>query len=146
MWRLCTIQSHDAVPFNSGFRTRPSQQEVGVIIVLRVEYEKALREGQVDEHGCVMLPLESLAIALKNLLRRALPDNQGERKVLFKHLRQLRLINFNSDSDLDLEDSWLSIQPAITSFVSDTVLDQLYPNDSNDVDQFTANKDSEKSD
>jgi len=121
------MQSQDAPAFSHGFRTKPSQQEIGVIIVLRVEYEKALREGQVDDKGCVMLPLESLSIALKNLLKRTLPENQSERKTLFRHLRQLRLITFNSESELDLEDSWLSIQPAITRFVSDEVLSQLYP-------------------
>lgn len=123
------LQSQDALPFNQGFRTKPSQQEIGVILVLRVEYEKALREGQVDEKGCVMLPMESLVIALKNLLKRALPESQSERKALFKHLRQLRLISFNAEAELDIEDSWLSIQPAITSFVSDDALSELYPKD-----------------
>lgn len=113
--------------FNSGFRSKPSQQEVAVILVLRVEYEKALREGQVDEKGCVMLPLEGLAIAMKNLLKRSLPENAGERRLIFKRLRQLRLIHFNSDFDVDSSECWISIQPSITSFVSDEVLAQLYP-------------------
>lgn len=124
------IQSIDDAPFNGGFRDKPSQQEVAVILVLRVEYEKGLREGQVDEKGCVMVSLESLAIALKNLIKRPLPENQGERRAIFKHLRQLRLIKFNSELDLDSEESWLSIQPSITSFVSDEVLRHLYPADS----------------
>jgi Domain of unknown function (DUF4194) len=114
-------------PFNSGFRIKPTQQEVAVILTLRVEYEKSLREGQVDDKGCVMLPLEGLAIALKNLLKRSLPENLGERKNTFKRLRQLRLIQFNSEVDLDSPESWISIQPSITSFVSDEVLAQLYP-------------------
>jgi len=122
------LQSLDEIPFNQGLRTKPSQQEVAVILVLRVEYEKALREGQVDDKGCVMLPLESLSIALKNLLKRSLPDNHSERKTLFRHLRQLRLISFNQDSEMDVEDSWIKIQPVITSFVNDDVLSQLYPN------------------
>lgn len=113
--------------FNGGFRSRPTQQEVAVILALRVEYEKALREGMVDDKGCVMLPMESLAIALKNLLKRSLPESSVERKTIFKRIRQLRLIQFNSESELDAAESWLSIQPSITSFVSDEVLDQLYP-------------------
>ena len=64
---------------------------------------------------------------MKNLLKRSLPDNQTERKNLFKRLRQLRLVHFNSDMDLDSAESWLRIQPAITSFVNDDVLDALYP-------------------
>lgn len=115
--------------FNSGFRVRPSQQEVAVILTLRVEYEKSLREGQIDDNGCALLSIEGLAIAMKNLLKRSLPESQGERKTTFRRLRQLRLIQFNSEADLDSADSWISIQPAISSFVSDDVLSQLYPAD-----------------
>lgn len=112
-------------PFNSGFRARPTQQEVAVILVLRAEYEKALREGQVNEKGQVLLSLEALAIALSNLLGRTLPEGQVERKNLFRRLRQLRLIQFNLEDELENEESWLSIQPGITSFVSDDVLESL---------------------
>ncbi len=116
-------------PFNSGFRVKPTQQEVAVILVLRVEYEKSLREGQVDDKGCVLLPLEGLTISLTNLLKRALPDSLHERKNLFKRLRQLRLIDFNSETEMESSDCWISIQPSITSFVNDDVLSELYPDD-----------------
>jgi len=119
-------------PFNSGFRSRPSQQEIAVILVLRAEYEKALREGLVDENGCVLLSLEGLAIAINNLLKRSLPENQGERKNLLRRLRQLRLIQYINEDDLDNEESWVSIQPAITSFVSDEVLNSLIPAENTD--------------
>jgi len=119
----------DDTTFNSGFRVKPSQQDIAAILVLRVEYEKSLREGQVDEKGCVLIPLESLAISHKNLLKRPLPDSHTERLSIFKRLRQLRLIDFNIDDDLNLNDSWISIQPSITSFVSDEVLSVLYPAD-----------------
>jgi hypothetical protein len=112
-------------PFNSGFRSRPSQQEIAVILVLRTEYEKALREGQVDEKGQVMISLEALAIAINNLLKRNLPEGQVERKRLFTRLRQLRLLQFNMEDELDSNESWLSIQPSITSFVTDEVLSGL---------------------
>lgn len=113
--------------FNSGFRVKPTQQEVAVILTLRVEYEKSLREGLVDDKGCVTIAIESLAIALKNLLKRSLPEISGERKLIFKRLKQLRLIQFSIDADLDSSESWISIQPGITSFVSDDTLAHLYP-------------------
>lgn len=116
-------------PFNTGFRTRPTQQEVALILVLRVEYEKALREGQVDDKGRVMISQEGLAIALTNLLKRELPDQLSERKHLFKRLRQLRLIQYNSEAELEAGDNWIQILPSITSFVSDEALSQLYPED-----------------
>ncbi len=113
--------------FNNGFRIKPSQQEVAVILILRVEYEKSLREGVVDDKGCVTIAIESIAIALKNLLKRSLPEISGERKLIFKRLKQLRLIQFSNEADLDSSESWISIQPSITAFVSDDVLAQLYP-------------------
>jgi hypothetical protein len=121
--------SDDDSAFNSGMRVKPTQQDIAVILVLRVEYEKSLREGSIDEKGCVLLSMEAVSIGLKNLLKRSLPESQGERKAIFRHLRQLRLIKFNSETDLESEDSWLSIQPSISSFVSDEVLKALYPDD-----------------
>lgn len=123
------LADDDNAPFNSGFRTRPSQQEVAVILVLRAEYQKSLREGQVDEKGCAMLSLEGLAIAMNNLLKRSLPEGLVERKNLFRRLRQLRLIQFNLEEDLDSDESWISIQPGITSFVTDEVLATLMGDD-----------------
>jgi len=117
----------DHSAFNSGFRHRPGQQEIALILVLRVEYEQALRDGQVDDKGCVMLALEGLVVAYKNLLKRPLPDTAGERKQLFRRLRQLRLIRYNSDQELDFAEGWISIHPSITSFVSDEVLASLSP-------------------
>ncbi|MDO6422786.1 DUF4194 domain-containing protein [Saccharophagus degradans] len=119
------MADEDSSPFNSGFRAKPNQQEVAAILVLRAEYEKSLREGQVDEKGRAMLSLEGLAIAMNNLLKRALPDGLVERKNLFRRLRQLRLVHFNTEDELDNSESWLSIQPSITSFVSDEVLSTL---------------------
>ena len=117
-------------PFQTGFRTKPSSNAIAVILILRVEYEKALREGKVDELGQVLLPLEELIITMKNLLKQSLPESLGERQAIFRQLRQLRLIKYNSEADLALEngqDNWLRIEPSITSFVSQSMLDQLYP-------------------
>ncbi|WNO10827.1 DUF4194 domain-containing protein [Teredinibacter sp. KSP-S5-2] len=112
-------------PFNGGFRTRPTQQEVAVILVLRAEYEKSLREGQIQDDGCSLLSLEGLAIAMNNLLKRTLPESLVERKNIFRRLRQLRLIQFNSEDDLEGDEGWIKIQPAITSFVTDEVMQTL---------------------
>ncbi|MDO6747091.1 DUF4194 domain-containing protein [Gilvimarinus sp. 1_MG-2023] len=119
------VADDDNSPFNNGFRMRPSQQEVAVILVLRAEYQKNLREGQVDEKGRAMLSLEGLAIAMNNLLKRSLPEGLVERKQLFRRLKQLRLIQYQLEDDLDSDESWISIQPGITSFVSDEVLQTL---------------------
>jgi len=103
--------------FAGSLRARLSQQEVALLLVLRVQYDKALREGKLDERGFVAESFESLGIAMKNLLGRPLPDKITERKRLFRHLKQLRLIEFNQDEDIDSSESWLRIHPMIVDFV-----------------------------
>lgn len=112
-------------PFNNGLRATLNQQEVAMILVLRAEYDKALREGNVDEQGAVLVSLESLGIALRNLLRRSLPENKTERTLLFRRLRQLRLINYRQEEDVESDDTWIRIRPTLMSFVSDEVLATL---------------------
>lgn len=112
-------------PFNSGLRATLNQQEVATVLVLRAEYDKALREGQVDDQGSIMLALEALGIALKNLLGRTLPVKKTERDQLFRRLRQLRLIQTAQGFDPMQPDAWLKIRPSITSFVNDGVLQTL---------------------
>lgn len=115
----------DEQPFNGGLRVRLSQNEVALVLVLRSQYDKALREGMVDEQGCVLVSLESLSIALKNLLGRSLPDQLTERKNLFRRMRQLRLIQLSNEDALDSSEFWLKVRPMIMSYVSDDVLSSL---------------------
>jgi hypothetical protein len=116
-----------------GLRMRLNQNEVALILVLRAQYDKALREGQVDEQGCVMVSLESLSIAIKNLLKRTLPENMTERKQLFRRLKQLRLIQIANEDRLDDGDMWMRIRPMIMSYVNEQVLADLIENEKNSV-------------
>lgn len=115
----------DDRPFNSGFRVRLSQSEVATVLILRSLYDRALREGQLDEQGCVLVSIENMSIALRNLLRRSLPEKLTERRQLFSRLKQLRLIQLNQDITEDSADLWIRIRPMIISFVSDDVLSTL---------------------
>lgn len=112
-------------PFNSGFRQRLSQQDIAVILVLRAEYDKSLREGQMDENGCVMISMEALSIGMRNLLNRTLPETLTERNRLLTRLKQLRLIHFKMDDDEEQDDCWLRIRPTITRFMSEEALSLL---------------------
>jgi hypothetical protein len=76
-----------------------------------------------------MVSLESLSIAIKNLLKRTLPENITERKQLFRRLKQLRLIQIANEDRLDDGDMWLRIRPMIMSYVSEQVLADLIEND-----------------
>src|SRR5690554_2372334 len=65
------------------------------------------------------------SIAMKNLLKRNLPEHLTERKQLFRRLKQLRLIQISNDESLTDNDTWLRIRPMIMSYVSDDVLSEL---------------------
>jgi hypothetical protein len=111
--------------FAGSLRARLTQQEVALLLVLRVQYDKALREGKLDERGFVTESFESLGIAMKNLLGRPLPDKVTERRRLFQHLKQLRLIDFRQEEDIDSGESWLRIHPMIVDFVGEEALAAL---------------------
>jgi hypothetical protein len=128
------VQDELNVIQSTGLRLRLNQNEVALILVLRAQYDKALREGQVDEQGCVMVSLESLSIAMKNLLKRTLPDNITERKQLFRRLKQLRLIQIANEDHLDDGDMWMRIRPMIMSYVSEQVLADLIENEQSSID------------
>lgn len=119
------LQDDDQPAFNGGMRARLTQLEVALVLVLRIEYAKQLREGRIDENGCVLVSLEGLTIAFNNLLKRSLPENITERRALFRRLRQLRLVHYQQEDDLDSPEGWLRIRPSITSFVTDEARDAL---------------------
>lgn len=111
--------------FAGSLRARLTQNEVALLLVLRMQYDQALREGKVDENGFVADSFEAIGIAMKNLLGRPLPEKSGERKRLFTRLRQLRLIDFNQDEEFESGESWLRIHPMIVDFVSSEALAAL---------------------
>ncbi len=115
----------DNPAFAGSLRNRLSQSEVAMVLVLRLQYDKALREGQVDDKGYVTESIEALGIAMKNILARSLPEKLTERKQLFAHLRRLRLIEFRSEEDLVSGEAWLKIHPMIVSFVNDEAVQAL---------------------
>lgn len=119
------LPDDEHAPFNSGFRQRLNQSEVALAIVLRVEYGKQLREGKVDEQGNVLANMEAISIAFHNLLKRSLPENVTERRSLFRKLRQLRVLHYQSEDDLDSLEGWVKVRPLIMSFVGDGALDAL---------------------
>ncbi|WP_049721725.1 DUF4194 domain-containing protein [Gilvimarinus polysaccharolyticus] len=112
----------DDLPY-TGMRSKLSQHEIALALVLRIEYDKALREGQVEDGGSVLVPMESVVLSLKNLLGRDLPEPVVERRKLLRGLKQLRLIDYNSDDEQ--AEPWLRVRPLIINYVSDSVIDQL---------------------
>jgi len=104
--------------FSGSLRSRLSQQEVALILVLRLQYDKALREAQVDDQGYVTESFEAISIAMKNIIGRTLPEKPGERRQLFNRCKKLRLIEYRNEDDVLKSESWLKIHPMIVSFVN----------------------------
>ncbi|WP_024460155.1 DUF4194 domain-containing protein [Marinimicrobium sp. LS-A18] len=123
--RVPGIEDESDEPFNGGFRTRLNQAEIALVLILRAEYDKAVREGVIDEQGCATLSLEAVALASKNLLQRSLPEALAERRQLFRRLRQLRLIHYAQEADLEQTDSWIKVRPLIVNLVNNEWLDNL---------------------
>ncbi|MBU2862373.1 DUF4194 domain-containing protein [Reinekea forsetii] len=119
------LSDHEDQPFNGGFRIRLTQNEVAVVLVLRSLYDRALREGQLDDQGCVLVSIENVTLSLRNLLKRTLPEQLTDRRSIFKRLKQLRLIQLNQELSEDSSDLWIRIRPMIISYVSDDVLSSL---------------------
>jgi hypothetical protein len=111
--------------FGGSLRARLSQNEVALILVLRAQYDKAVREGRIDERGYASEPLEAVGLAMKNWLNRSLPDKATDRKRLFQRLRQLRLIEYRTEEELEQTEAWLRIHPMIVDFVSTDAIDAV---------------------
>ncbi len=130
--RVPGMEDAEEGAFTGGLRARLRQDEVALLLVLRQLYDKALREGQLDESGCVTESMESVGIAMRNQLGRSLPEKLTERKRVFERLRKLRLIRYAQDQDFEAADAGLKIHPMIVAFVTDdalAALDEVLPGD-----------------
>ncbi len=111
--------------FSGSLRSRLNQQEVALILVLRLQYDKALREARVDDQGFVTESFEAINIAMKNIIGRTLPEKPAERRQLFNRCKKLRLIEYRHENDVLKSESWLKIHPMIVSFVNDEAIQAL---------------------
>jgi hypothetical protein len=111
--------------FGGSLRARLSQHEIALILVLRAQYDKATREGKLDDRGFATEPLEAIGLAMKNWLGRSLPEKATERRSVFRRLRQLKLIEYREEDDLEQAETWIRVHPMIVDFVSNEAIDAL---------------------
>jgi hypothetical protein len=111
--------------FGGSLRARLTQNEVAIVLVLRAQYDKAVREGKIDEHGYAAEPLEAISLAMKKWLNRSLPERLSDRRDVFKRLRKLRLIDYRDEEDLDQVEAWIRIHPMIVDFVGTEAIQAL---------------------
>lgn len=107
----------EADPDYASLRLRLNQHEAATALILRFLYDKALIEGRMDDDGRTSVVLEEIHTALKTTLDRSLPVGSLERRSVLRRMKQLKLIDFRSDDDLDQPDTFIVIRPLITSFV-----------------------------
>lgn len=119
------MEEAESSAFSGSLRARLTQQEVALILVLRLQYDKALREAQVDDQGYVTESFEAISIAMKNIIGRSLPEKPAERRQLFNRCKKLRLIEYKNEDDVLKADAWLKIHPMIVGFVNDEALKTL---------------------
>lgn len=113
--------------FGGSLRARLTQNEVALVLVLRAQYDKAVREGKIDEGGYAAEPLEAISLAMKKWLNRSLPERVSDRREVFRRLRKLRLIDYRDEDDLDQVEAWIRIHPMIVDFVSADAIEALTP-------------------
>lgn len=104
--------------FGGSLRARLTQHEVALALVLRAQYDRATREGKLDERGFATESFEAISLAMRNWLNRSLPDKALERRAVFRRLKQLRLIDFREEEDIEVAESWVRIHPMIVDFVN----------------------------
>lgn len=113
--------------FGGSLRARLTQHEVALALVLRAQYDRATREGKLDEHGFATESFEAISLAMRNWLNRSLPDRLLERRAVFKRLKQLRLIDFREEEDIEATESWVRIHPMIIDFVNADAIAAVTP-------------------
>ncbi|MDH5425797.1 MAG: DUF4194 domain-containing protein [Gammaproteobacteria bacterium] len=136
------MEEAETYSFGGSLRARLSQQEVALILVLRLQYDKALREAQVDDQGYVTESFEAINIAMKNIIGRTLPEKPLERRHLFNRCRKLRLIEYHHEDDVLKAEAWLKIHPMIVGFVNENAIYAL-ENTATEIHSADDNKESE---
>ena len=111
-----------------------SLEETLLLLVLRQRYDEAIRQGQVEEHGEVLVELPDLQEAYPALTRRPMPD-VGQLRTLSRSLRRwgvARLVDAEPDNPQPFH---IEVRAAIVDIVGEHWLQRL--------DQFNGDHDDE---
>jgi hypothetical protein len=98
--------------------------ETLLVLMLRQRYDDAARQGQIEEHGEVVVELPELQEAYQALAARAMPE-VGELRELARTLKRwgvCRLIDSEAD---DPQPFHLQVRPAIVEVVGEQWLQRL---------------------
>lgn len=106
----------------NALQRRIHADEAGLLITLRLLYEEKIREGEIDEQGCVFVPLETVFTRYLSITKKEMPAAETERRSLFNTLKQLRLVTY---TDLIGAEQWIGIREIIMHFTLNGIQDAL---------------------
>lgn len=106
----------------SALQRRIHADEAGLMITLRLLYEEKIREGEIDERGCVFVPLETVFTRYLSITKKEMPTAENERRSLFNTLKQLRLVEY---TDLVGAEQWIGIREIIMHFTLNGIVEAL---------------------
>ena len=106
----------------TALQRRIHADEAGLMITLRLLYEEKIREGDIDEQGCVFVPLETVFTRYLSITKKEMPAAEAERRSLFNALKQLRIVTY---SDLAGAEQWIGIREIIMHFTLNGIVEAL---------------------
>jgi hypothetical protein len=106
----------------SALQRRIRADEAGLMITLRLLYDEKIREGEIDDKGCVFVPLETVFTRYLSITKKEMPTAETERRSLFNTLKQLRLVEY---TDLTGVEPWIGIREIIMHFTMSGVVEVL---------------------
>lgn len=110
---------------DGALRLRLTQQEVALALVLCFIYDEGVRQGQMDDDGEVAVPLVTVFTTMMTVLNRSASEGSVERRRTFQRLKNLKVLRFDSDADLENPETLVIIRPHITAFVHLTAIQAL---------------------
>ena len=120
-----------------GEGTPVSLDETLLILVLRQRYDEAMRQGQIEDHGEVLVELPELQEAWQALTGRPLPE-VGPLRALVRALRRWSVCKpIDSEPD-DPQPFKILVRPAIVEIVGAQWLQRLDQHNRDDADEAPA--------
>ena len=104
--------------------TQVKLEETLLLLVLRQRYDHAMRQGQIEEQGEVMVELPDLQEAYPALCARPMPDT-GNLRMLAKMLRRWGVCRLVESEGDDPQPFHLRVRPAIVEIVGEQWLQRL---------------------
>lgn len=122
-----------ALPIH-GEGTPVTLEETLLILVLRQQYDEAMRQGQVEDHGDVLIELPELQEAYQGLTSRELPEG-GALGALLKSLKRWSVCKTIDCEPGDPQPFRVLVRPAIVEIVGEQWLQRLdqHSRDEDDV-------------